>query len=98
MNSQEMLQYIAEKKPSGEIRESFANVVNWMFANECYHANLPPGLCEPEFAALQKEDKLLAIKYYKRRVGCSLMDAKIQVENYMRKHYGKIHFSSPRSD
>lgn len=98
MNSQDLLEYVKEASPTGEVRESFAHCIQWMFARELCQANLHPPLNDAEKLALANRDKLEAVKQYKRRTGCKLLEAKDRVEEWMMLHYKVTHFNSLERD
>ena len=94
MNSQDLLEYVKEVSPTGEVRESFANCIQWMFNRELCKAQLHPPLNDAEKLELERRNKLEAVKQYKRRTGCKLLEAKDRIEEFMRIHYKVTHFSS----
>lgn len=93
VTSNELLQFVKEASPTGEVRDSFAHVIQWMFNRELCQANLHPPLNDAEKLALERRDKLEAVKQYKRRVGCRLLDAKNRIEEHMMIHYKTTHFN-----
>ncbi len=92
MKSSDLLEYVKEAKPSGDIRDAFATIILWMTNREMIEAGLWPQLNSMELLKLRERDKLGAVRDYKRRCGCSLMDAKGRVEDAMRVHYGVTSF------
>ena len=92
MKSSDLLEYVKEAKPSGDIRDAFATVILWMTNREMIEAGLWPQLNQMELLKLREKNKIGAVKDYKRRCGCSLMDAKNRVEDAMRVHYGVTSF------
>ena len=65
-----------------------------MFNRELCQANLHPPLNDAEKLELERRNKLEAVKQYKRRVGCRLLDAKHRIEEFMMTHYKVTHFDS----
>ena len=94
MNSQDLLEYVKDASPTGEVRESFAHCIQWMFNRELCRVNLHPPLNDAEKLELERENKLEAVKQYKRRVGCKLLEAKDRIEEFMMIHYKVTHFNS----
>jgi len=88
MKSNELFQYVKEAKPTGEIAEAFATVILWMTHQQMCECGLYPQLNQMELLKLRERDKLGAVKDYKRRCGCSLIDAKHRIEDAMMVHYG----------
>lgn len=94
MNSQDLLNWVKENAPTGEVRESFAACIQFMFMKELCQANLHPPLNDAEKLELERRDKLEAVKQYKRRTGATLLDAKNKVEEYMMLTYKVTTFNS----
>ena len=94
MNSQDLLQWVKDNSPTGEARDHFAAAILFMFNKELCEANLHPPLNDAEKLELEKRNKLEAVKQYKRRTGCLLLDAKNRVEEYMMLTYKVTHFNS----
>ena len=94
MNSQDLLEYVKESGVTGEARKSFAHCIQWMFNRELCHAGLHPPLNDAEKLELERRNKLEAVKQYKRRTGCKLMEAKDRIEEFMMIHYKVTHFNS----
>lgn len=92
LTSNQVLEFVKEARPTGEAGDAFAVVLQWMFNRELWQANIRPPLNGVELKCLCERKKLDAIISYKRRVGCKIMDAKVEVENAMRLHYGVISF------
>jgi hypothetical protein len=93
MNSQDLLEFVKEANPTGEVRDSFAACINFMFMKELCQANLHPPLNDAEKLELERRDKLEAVKQYKWRTGAKLLDAKNKVEEFMMTHYKTTHFN-----
>jgi hypothetical protein len=93
MNSHDLLNYVKENAPTGEVRESFAACIQFMFMKELCQANLHPPLNDAEKLELERRNKLEAVKQYKRRTGARLLDAKNKVEEFMMSTYKVTHFS-----
>lgn len=87
VTSSELLEFVAEANPTGEARDHFAAVIQWMFNRELCHANLHPPLNDAEKLLLERRKKLEAVGQYKRRVGCRLLEAKRIIEEFMMIHY-----------
>jgi len=94
MNSQDLLEYVKEASPTGEVRNAFAHCIQWMFNRELCHAQLHPPLNDSEKLLLERQEKLEAVKQYKRRTGCRLLEAKDRIEEFMLIHYKVTHFNS----
>ena len=93
MNSQDLLEWVRENAPTGEVRESFAACIQFMLMKELCQANLHPPLNNAEKLELERRNKLEAVKQYKRRTGAKLLDAKNIIEDYMMLTYKVTHFN-----
>ena len=93
MNSQDLLNWVRENAPTGEVRDHFAAAILFMFNKELCEANLHPPLNDAEKLELERREKLEAVKLYKRRTGAKLIDAKNRVEEYMMLTYKTTHFN-----
>lgn len=87
ITSQDVLEYVREHGVTGDVREHFASVISFMFQRELCQAQLWPPLNGQEILELERRNKLEAVKLYKRRNGCGLIDAKNRIEEFMMIHY-----------
>jgi ribosomal protein L7/L12 len=94
LSSKDILDFVGEVKPTGPVCDAFAQVAVWMFNREMFKLNLELPLVEGEIDALKRERKLDAIKMYKHRVGCTLMESKLKIEEKMVELFGRTHFES----
>lgn len=94
MNSSDIIEYVRshEYSISGEFRDCLEQCARYMFEAELWSANLNQNLSPAEIQCLKIKEKLQAVKLYKRRTSCNLMDAKNKIEDYMREHYGCTSF------
>ena len=96
VSSKDILEFVTEKYPTGEFREALEVVARYMFEWELREAGLNHGLNPVEKKLLEKEcghAKLEAVKQYKRRTGCRLLEAKKAVEEYMLEKWHVTHFA-----
>jgi len=94
ISSQQVLDFVKLAQPTGEARDHFTAVIQWMFNRELCQANLHPPLNDTEKLLLERREKLEAVKQYKRLVGCRLLEAKRIVEEFMMIHYKVTTFNS----
>lgn len=93
MNSTDVLQYAKNNRIPADKRKIFFELANYLFERELFSAGLTGNLVMAEVNALEDKKKLEAVKLYKNRTGCSLMEGKLAIEAYMQEQYGCVSFA-----